>query len=116
MFPEIKVVCTEPGIEAAKNIGNSLYARGSIDEAVSWFSKCLWLIHTKRVADISPKLRGILHSNRALAFLKLEKWTSAEDDGTAALDLDAHNTKARYRRAQALMFKGSSEGCLKPTC
>jgi tetratricopeptide (TPR) repeat protein len=43
----------------------------------------------------------VLFGNRAFAHVKLQRWNEAEKDATCALEFNAQNTKARYRRAIA---------------
>eukprot|EP00914_Ancora_sagittata_P008803 GHVO01017069.1.p1 GENE.GHVO01017069.1~~GHVO01017069.1.p1 ORF type:complete len:488 (+),score=121.94 GHVO01017069.1:337-1800(+) len=44
---------------------------------------------------------GKFYKNRALAAMGLGKWTEARDACTLALEIDAHDSKARYRRGSA---------------
>jgi tetratricopeptide (TPR) repeat protein len=113
LLPEIKIELTSKGIEDGKNQGNSLFAKGSTDEAVKWFSKCIWLIEMKKVSDIPADLHSILHSNRAFAYIKLRKWMEAEEDCSAALAVKTDNAKAKYRRAMARFELGKYETAKK---
>merc|ERR1712232_817262 len=101
MFPEIVVEHSRQGIEKAKSHANTLFSQGSLEESVRWFSKGVWLVESKRVTDVPSDLQSILHSNRAFAYIKLKKWVEAEEDCSAALALNAKNTKAKYRRSMA---------------
>merc|ERR1719183_2368953 len=85
LLPDIKVELTSKGIEKGKDQGNSLFAKGATDDAVKWFSKCIWLIDTKKVKDVTADLHAILHSNRAFAYIKMKKWAEAEGDCSASL-------------------------------
>jgi tetratricopeptide (TPR) repeat protein len=114
-FPEVKVVQSKAGIEQAKDRGNKLFAEGSIEESIKWFSKCIWLLgnDTKLVKDIPPDLHSILHSNRAFAYLKLKRWQEAEDDSSKALTFNKLNKKARHRRSIARLELGKMEAALQ---
>merc|ERR1719201_1833351 len=113
LLPDIKVELSSKGIEKGKDQGNSLFAKGSTDEAVKWFSKCIWLIEMKKVSDVPSDLHSVLHSNRAFAHVKLKKWAEAEEDCSAALALKADNAKAKYRRAMARFELGKYETAKK---
>merc|ERR1740130_1981548 len=101
MHPDINIECSKQGIEKGKDKANSLFAQGSLDEAVRWFSKCIWLVESKKVAGVPADLHSILHSNRSFAYIKLQKWVEAENECSAALTLNPKNTKATFRRAMA---------------
>merc|ERR1712187_504670 len=58
-------------------------------------------------------VQSISHSNRAFAYVKLKKWTEAEDDCSTALTINAKNTKAKYRRAMARYELGKDEAALQ---
>eukprot|EP00929_Paragymnodinium_shiwhaense_P099033 TRINITY_DN605_c0_g1_i1.p1 TRINITY_DN605_c0_g1~~TRINITY_DN605_c0_g1_i1.p1 ORF type:complete len:2835 (-),score=990.43 TRINITY_DN605_c0_g1_i1:163-8667(-) len=113
LYPEITIECSKKGIEAAKDKANSLFGQGAVDECVKWFSKCLWLLETKRIAGIPVDTHSILHSNRAFAYIKLKKWEAALDDCNAALKLNAQNIKAKYRRGMALYELGEDKAALQ---
>merc|ERR1719327_1692113 len=113
LLPDIKVELSSKGIEKGKDQGNSLFSKGSTDEAVKWFSKCIWLIEMKKVKDVAKDLHSVLHSNRAFAYVKLKKWAEAEEDCSAALAVKSDNTKAKYRRAMARFELGKYETAKK---
>lgn len=113
MFPDIRIELSAAGIQKAKEQGNVLFAQGSMQESVRWFSKAIWLVTTGRVKDVPEDVRSILHSNRSFAYIRLCKWAEAEADGSAALALNGQNRKARYRRALALLELGRLEAALE---
>merc|ERR1712224_150948 len=80
---------------------------------VQWYTKCLWLIESRNVKDVPDDLHSILHSNRAIANVKLQRWADAEADSCAALALNCNNTKARYRRAIARYEMDRPESALE---
>lgn len=57
-----------------------------------------------------------LYSNLALCYLKLEKYSSAEENASLALAIQPHHEKCLYRRAMARVggkqnFLGAAEDC-----
>jgi len=112
-LPHVQVELTRAGVEAAKGRGNALFAQGDTKESVEWFSKAIWLVDSGQVAGVPAELRSILRSNRALALLELEQWEEAEADASAAVGLNAANTKARFRRATARVEMSRAEEALQ---
>lgn len=112
-LPHIQVELTRAGIEAAKGRGNALFAQGAMQESVEWFSKAIWLVDSNQVAGVPSDLLSILRSNRAYAFVTLEKWEEAEADASAAVGLNPANTKARFRRATSLVEMGRAAEALQ---
>jgi tetratricopeptide (TPR) repeat protein len=113
MFPDISIERTEDGITSAKNEGNRLFASGAINESTRWFSKCIWLIESGYVKGVCKTLQSVLHSNRAFAHIKQEKWIDAERDCISSLSLNVDNSKALYRRAWARYELGKDEAALQ---
>ena len=74
LFPDIAIECSKEGIEKGKEIANALFAKGSVEESVRWFSKCIQLVDAGKVTGVPGTMRSVLHSNRAFAYLKLQKW------------------------------------------
>ncbi|CAK0805207.1 unnamed protein product [Prorocentrum cordatum] len=107
--PDLAVELTAEGIEKAKQQGNKLFASGSIEESARWFSQCIWAAESKSVLGLPPDFVSVLRSNRAFAYVKLERWADAEDDSSSALKLNPGNTKALYRRAKARKELGKAQ-------
>ncbi|XP_041648806.1 sperm-associated antigen 1-like isoform X1 [Cheilinus undulatus] len=76
---------------ALKQEGNDFVKKGQYQEALGKYTECL---------KIKPEECAI-YTNRALCYLKLEKFTEAKHDCNAALKLEPANKKAFYRRALA---------------
>ncbi|KAM4735950.1 sperm-associated antigen 1-like [Anableps anableps] len=76
---------------ALKQEGNDFVKKGQYQEALGKYTECL---------KLKPKECAI-YTNRALCYLKLERFTEAKQDCDAALDLEPDNKKAFYRRALA---------------
>ncbi|CAE8669917.1 unnamed protein product, partial [Polarella glacialis] len=80
-FPDISVEASIAGVTKAKEQGNALFAKGSLEESEKWFSKAIWLAeesgrvagaraeehregHRRRRPLVPADLRSTLHSNR----------------------------------------------------
>ncbi|XP_077382017.1 sperm-associated antigen 1-like isoform X2 [Festucalex cinctus] len=74
-----------------KQDGNEFVKKGQYQDAVAKYSECL---------KIKPEECAI-YTNRALCYLKLERFGEAKQDCDAALKLEPSNKKAFYRRALA---------------
>ena len=85
-----------------KDAGNALYAKGEYRAAIAEYNQCAILLPF----DALPL------SNRAQCWLKLQQWSEAERDCSAALELDARNVKALYRRATARKGLGQLDSAL----
>uniref|UniRef100_A0A668AW86 Unc-45 myosin chaperone A n=1 Tax=Myripristis murdjan TaxID=586833 RepID=A0A668AW86_9TELE len=79
--------------------GNNLFKAGDMHGAICCYTKALKLSDSQ--ADCA-----VLHRNRSACYLKLEDYTKAEADASKALDADAADVKARFRRAQAFQKLG----------
>ncbi|KAM6909719.1 sperm-associated antigen 1-like [Xenentodon cancila] len=76
---------------ALKQEGNDFVKKGQYQDALGKYTECL---------KMKPEECAI-YTNRALCYLKLERFTEAKQDCDAALKLDPANKKAFYRRAMA---------------
>ncbi|GAA6217538.1 sperm-associated antigen 1 [Lates japonicus] len=74
-----------------KQEGNDFVKKGQYQDALGKYTECL---------KIKPEECAI-YTNRALCYLKLERFTEAKQDCDAALKLEPTNKKAFYRRALA---------------
>ncbi|XP_061571802.1 sperm-associated antigen 1-like [Cololabis saira] len=74
-----------------KQEGNDFVKKGQYPEALGKYTECL---------KLKPEECAI-YTNRALCYLKLERFGEAKQDCDAALKLDPANKKAFYRRAMA---------------
>ncbi|KAF7641738.1 hypothetical protein LDENG_00273570, partial [Lucifuga dentata] len=74
-----------------KQEGNDFVKKGQYEDARGKYSKCL---------KIKPEECAI-YTNRALCYLKLDRFAEAKQDCDAALKLEPNNKKAFYRRAMA---------------
>jgi len=103
-------------ITEAKNIGNEYFAKGDLIRCIDRFTRSITAAEELEEQDENTKyLLGILHSNRSLAFMKLESppYPLIVQDCNAALEADPGNFKALYRRANALSVVGDYEPAFK---
>ncbi|VDP71448.1 unnamed protein product [Echinostoma caproni] len=75
----------------ARELGNLRFKEGKFQDAIEQYTTSV------RLTPEDP----VPYTNRALAFLKLERYASAESDCSAALALDKKCVKALFRRAIA---------------
>ncbi|KAJ0065863.1 hypothetical protein NL108_000093, partial [Boleophthalmus pectinirostris] len=81
----------EVQFSALKQEGNDCVKKGEYKDAVGKYTECL---------KLKPEECAI-YTNRALCYLKLERFAEAKQDCDAALKLEPTNKKAFYRRAMA---------------
>ncbi|XP_076808407.1 sperm-associated antigen 1-like [Clavelina lepadiformis] len=74
-----------------KDKGNEAFKAGDFEEALAYYSRSISLIRT--AASIN---------NRALAYLRLERWEDARMDCDQVLMMEEDNLKAKLRRASSL--------------
>ena len=111
--PDINMEHISHDVENAKRKANGFFSQGNFEDAVKWFSKGICLVESNKVMYVPSDLHSILHSNRAMAHIKLKSWSEAESDCTAALVVNLNNTKARYRRAMARHELGKTVAALE---
>ncbi|KAK8403389.1 hypothetical protein O3P69_000475 [Scylla paramamosain] len=92
---------------ALKEEGNKLYSKGRLEDAVAKYTQGMALDPTN----------PLLPANRAMAYIKLKKYTAAEADCNRCLKLDCDYIKGYLRRATARLNLGKEElarrDCLK---
>jgi len=74
-----------------KEKGNIMFKKGNYKRAIQYYTKSMELDPTNPVFPL----------NRAMAYLKLEKYSEAENDCTDCIKLTPKNVKALYRRGLA---------------
>jgi hypothetical protein len=94
--------------EATKAAGNDAYKAGKLELAKRKYDKALRFVeHDQSFSDDekkeTKKIKLSLYLNGAAVALKLKNWKDASESAGKALDLDAGNEKALYRRAQAFV-------------
>lgn len=89
-----------------KNAGNAHFVAGELTAALGRWSDAVQLYDGRAGESVQRAEKSKLHSNKAEAFLKLERYADARADADRALESDAANGKARFRRARALLALG----------
>uniref|UniRef100_A0A8C8CRF2 Protein unc-45 homolog B n=1 Tax=Oncorhynchus tshawytscha TaxID=74940 RepID=A0A8C8CRF2_ONCTS len=75
--------------------GNKHFQAGEVDKAIECYTKATKLCKDKKVL-------AVIYRNRSACFLKKESYTNAASDASKAIDVDAADVKALFRRCQAL--------------
>ncbi|XP_029468641.1 protein unc-45 homolog B [Rhinatrema bivittatum] len=89
-----------------KEEGNKFFQASDFERAIESYTKALKLINDKRI-------QAVLYRNRAACYLKKENYIQAVTDASRALDVDASDVKALYRRCQALEKLGKLDQAFK---
>ncbi|KAF9460879.1 hypothetical protein BDZ94DRAFT_1197036 [Collybia nuda] len=89
-------------IEELKNEGNQKFKQGDYSGAGE--------LYTQAIIEYGAK--GLLHSNLAAVYLKLELFEDADKAATIALSYEPKNIKARFRRGMARKAMGRLSAAL----
>uniref|UniRef100_H3AZB8 Unc-45 myosin chaperone B n=1 Tax=Latimeria chalumnae TaxID=7897 RepID=H3AZB8_LATCH len=89
-----------------KEEGNKYFQANDYDNAIQCYTKAIKLTKDKKVL-------GVLYRNRAACHLKKESYAQAASDASRAIDVDASDVKALYRRCQALEKVGKLDQAFK---
>lgn len=89
-----------------KDEGNKHFTAGELDQAIDCYNQAI-----KECKD--KKVLAVIYRNRSACFLKKENYTSAASDASKAIDVDAADIKALYRRCQALEKLGKLDMAFK---
>ncbi|XP_061906867.1 protein unc-45 homolog B [Entelurus aequoreus] len=89
-----------------KDDGNKHFQAGDIDKAIECYTKAIEVCQDKKVL-------AVIHRNRSACYLKKESYSSAASDASKAIDVDAADIKALYRRCQALEKLGKLDMAFK---
>ncbi|MBN3297808.1 UN45B protein, partial [Amia calva] len=89
-----------------KDEGNKHFQASEYDKAAESYTKAIQLCKDKKVL-------AILYRNRAACYLKKENYAQAATDASKAIDVDASDIKALYRRCQALEKLGKLDQAFK---
>lgn len=92
---------------AAKKAGNDCFKSNDLQGAVGKYSEAL------EYDPLNKSFNAVIFSNRAAAFMKLQKFTEALEDCEKAIDLDETYTKAYMRRAECRMKTEDFEGAVR---
>ncbi|KAG7243980.1 hypothetical protein INR49_006138 [Caranx melampygus] len=89
-----------------KDEGNKYFQSGDIDKAIECYTNAIKVCKDKKVL-------AVIHRNRSACYLKKESYANAASDATKAIDVDAADIKALYRRCQALEKLGKLDMAFK---
>ncbi|TMS03769.1 protein unc-45 homolog B isoform X1 [Larimichthys crocea] len=89
-----------------KDEGNKHFQAGDIDKAIECYTSAIKVCKDKKVL-------GVIHRNRSACYLKKENYANAASDASKAIDIDAADIKALYRRCQALEKLGKLDMAFK---
>uniref|UniRef100_A0A182P9V4 Sperm-associated antigen 1 n=1 Tax=Anopheles epiroticus TaxID=199890 RepID=A0A182P9V4_9DIPT len=105
--PEVKLSQQEKQVVAGKlrEKGNDYFRAKEFKEAVDEYGKSLDLYRT-----------AACFNNRALAYIKLQRYNEAIADCNECLTLEPENVKALLRKAQALFSSGKRREAYKAYC
>ncbi|KFQ32375.1 Protein unc-45 B, partial [Merops nubicus] len=89
-----------------KEEGNKYFQANDYEKAVQSYTQAIKLNKDKA-------LQAVLYRNRAACFLKKEDYAKAASDASRAIDINASDIKALYRRSQALEKLGKLDQAFK---
>ncbi|NXA54132.1 UN45B protein, partial [Nothocercus julius] len=89
-----------------KEEGNKYFQASDYEKAVQSYTQALKLNKDKA-------LQAVLYRNRAACFLKKEEYGKAASDASRAIDINASDIKALFRRSQALEKLGKLDQAFK---
>ncbi|XP_035235626.1 protein unc-45 homolog B isoform X2 [Anguilla anguilla] len=89
-----------------KDEGNKYFQAGETDKAIECYTSAMKACKDKSVL-------AVLHRNRSACYLKQENYVNAASDASRAIDVDAADVKALYRRCQALEKLGKLDMAFK---
>ncbi|XP_045891041.1 protein unc-45 homolog B isoform X3 [Micropterus dolomieu] len=89
-----------------KDDGNKFFQAGDIDKAIQCYTEAIKVCKDKKVL-------AVIHRNRSACYLKKENYANAASDASKAIDVDAADIKALYRRCQALEKLGKLDMAFK---
>ncbi|XP_072022397.1 LOW QUALITY PROTEIN: protein unc-45 homolog B-like [Amphiura filiformis] len=90
-----------------KEEGNKHYKAENYESAVASYTQAL------KLCPETDANRAVYYKNRAACHLKLENYDKALQDSSAALDITPGDTKALFRKCQALESLGAHEEAFK---
>ncbi|XP_071621340.1 protein unc-45 homolog B [Heliangelus exortis] len=89
-----------------KEEGNKYFQASDYEKAVQSYTQAMKLNKDKA-------LQAVLYRNRAACYLKKEEYAKAASDASRAIDINASDIKALYRRSQALEKLGKLDQAFK---
>lgn len=111
----------EERFEALRSQGNALFKANDLDAALKKYEEALQVIEDSQdtAGEVASRLRRekahLIHSNRAMCFLKKESYAAALEDADHSLELRPDFLKGYQRKVSALIGLDSrerrDEGC-----
>ncbi|XP_064379432.1 protein unc-45 homolog B [Dromaius novaehollandiae] len=89
-----------------KEEGNKYFQASDYEKAVQSYTRAIKLSKDRA-------LQAVLYRNRAACFLKKEEYVKAASDASRAIDINASDIKALFRRSQALEKLGKLDQAFK---
>ncbi|XP_034450554.1 protein unc-45 homolog B isoform X1 [Hippoglossus hippoglossus] len=89
-----------------KDEGNKHFQAGETDKAIDCYTAAIKLCKDKKVL-------AVIYRNRSACYLKKENYANAASDASKAIDVDAADIKALFRRCQALEKLGKLDMAFK---
>ncbi|XP_053277230.1 protein unc-45 homolog B isoform X1 [Pleuronectes platessa] len=89
-----------------KDEGNKHFQAGEIDKAIDCYTAAIKPCKDKKVL-------AVIYRNRSACYLKKENYAIAASDASKAIDVDAADIKALFRRCQALEKLGKLDMAFK---
>lgn len=102
--------------ERIRQLGNQYFAKAEFPSAIEKYGKAARFldaaIPTSADGDSINEKRSACHSNTAMCYIKLSKWSDARRAADAALKAQPNNAKALYRRATASLCSGDTDSAI----
>ncbi|XP_029295679.1 protein unc-45 homolog B-like isoform X1 [Cottoperca gobio] len=89
-----------------KDEGNIHFQAGDTENAIECYTKAIKACKDKKVL-------AVIYRNRSACYIKKENYANAASDASKAIDVDAADIKALYRRCQALEKLGKLDLAFK---
>lgn len=83
-------------VEQLKDEGNRFFRQADYGGALEKYMEAL-----KITKEGDSETKAVLHNNKAMAYLKLDRFEDAREEASTVLLFDPSNVKALFRRAQA---------------
>jgi DnaJ family protein C protein 7 len=81
-------------LENLKEQGNLKLKEQKYEEAIESYTEAL------KIDPFNKKLNAIIYANRALAYMKVQKYEQGRDDCDSSIDLDPNYYKSYLRRGK----------------
>ncbi|XP_028967404.1 protein unc-45 homolog B [Galendromus occidentalis] len=95
-------------VDELKEEGNQLFRQQDYCAALEKYMEAL-----KITTESDLPNKAVLHNNKAMAYLKLDRFEDAREEASTVLLLDPSNVKALFRRAQAYDALGKTDLAFK---